>query len=184
MVVAESGDLTGMVTLSDLDRALGTGEVESATAADIATSSELLVAHPDESMGTALRRLGLRDVNRLPVVKPGSMRPVGVVRRNEIVRAYNHALSRRGQELQRAEQLGLGQVESLSLLQVHIRKDSPGARRAVHEITLPEDCLIVSLRRGDEQRVVRGGTVLEPGDIVTLVAQQSTAAAARKQLAG
>jgi hypothetical protein len=31
---------------------------------------------------------------------------------------------------------------------------------------------------------VRGGTVLEPGDIVILVAQQSTAAAARKQLAG
>lgn len=173
-----------MVTVSDLDRAIAAGNTEGASARDIATSGQLLVAHPDESIGTALRRLGVRDVNRLPVVPSGSTRPVGIVRRNDIVRAYNHALSRRGMDLQRAESLGLGQAVNLSLAQVHIRRDSLGAGRAVHEIALPEDCLIVSVRRGDDQRVVRGSTVLEPGDVITVVAQQSSVAEARKQLLG
>jgi CIC family chloride channel protein len=183
-VLDGAGDLAGMVSISDLDRALSGTRVEGARVADIATSGEILVAHPDESIGTALRRLGVRDVNRLPVVERGSKRPIGVVRRNDVVRAYNQALSRRGQELQRAEGLGLGQVEDLSLVQVHIRRDSPAAGLSVREISLPEDCLIVSLRRGDRQRVVRGSTSLEAGDVVTLVAQQSSISEARKQLAG
>ena len=106
------------------------------------------------------------------------------MRRNDIVRAYNHALSRRGQELQRAEGLGLGQIEDLSLVQVQILEGSPGAGRSVHEISLPEDSLLVSLRRGEQQRVVRGGTVLEPGDVVTLVSQRGSVAEARRQLIG
>ncbi len=183
-VVDEAGDLVGMVSISDLDRALETAQIEEGHVADIATLGEILVAHPDESIGTALRRLGVRDVGRLPVVERGSRRPIGVVRRSDIVRAYNQALSRRGQELQRAEELGLGQVEDLSLVQVHIRPDSPAARRSVSEIPLPEDCLIVSLRRGNRQRVVRGATRLQPGDVVTLVAKQDSVADARKQLAG
>ena len=98
--------------------------------------------------------------------------------------AYNQALSRRGQELQRAEVLGLGQVEDLSLIQVRVRKDSPAAGLCVKEISLPEDCLIVSLRRSDRQTVVRGATKLEPGDIVTLVAKRGSISEARKQLVG
>ena len=183
-VVDDSGDLVGMVSVSDLDRAVAAGQVEGATVAEIATSGELLIAHPDESMGEALRRLGIRDVNRLPVVERGSLRPIGVIQRNDIVRAYNQALVKRGQELQRAESLGLGQVEDLSLLQVHIRKDSPARGSSVSEITLPDDCLIVSLRRDGKQRVVRGRTILERGDIVTLVAQKNSVPEARKQLVG
>jgi CIC family chloride channel protein len=183
-VVDGAGELAGMVSISDLDRAIASGSSPGTCVADIATSGEILVAHPDESMGTALRRLGVRDVSRLPVVERGSLRPIGVVRRNDIVRAYNYALSRRGQELQRAEGIGLGQVEDLNLAQVHIRQDSPGAGRSVREIALPEDCLMVSLRRGDRQRVVRGNTVLEPGDVVTLVARRRSMAEARRQLLG
>ncbi len=112
------------------------------------------------------------------------MRPVGIIRRNDIVRAYNHALSRRGQELQRAETLGLGQVEDLSLIQIHLRTDSPAAGQSVSELSLPENSLIVSLRRADRQRVVRGSTILEPGDVITLVGQQSSIAETRKHLVG
>jgi CIC family chloride channel protein len=126
----------------------------------------------------------VRDVNRLPVVERGSMRPVGIIRRNDVVRAYNHGLSRRGQELQRAETLGLGQVEDLTLVQVHIRADSPAAGGPVSGLSLPDNCLIVSLRRAEQQRVVRGSTVLEPGDVVTLVAQQASVAETRRLLVG
>jgi CIC family chloride channel protein len=170
--------------MSDLDRAITAGSLDGVQVSDIATSGEILLAYPDESMGTALRRLGVRDINRLPVVGRDSMRPIGVVRRDDVVRAYNRALSRRGQELQRAEVLGLGQAEDLSLVQVHVREDSPAVGLSVRELALPDDCLIVSLRRANRQRVVRGNTRLEPGDLVTLVAQQDSIARARKQLEG
>jgi CIC family chloride channel protein len=183
-VLDVEGQLAGMVSVSDLDRAMAGSPAEDALVADIATTGEILLAYPDESIGTALRRLGVRDVNRLPVVERDSMRLVGIIRRNDVVRAYNHALAKRGQELQRAETLGLGQIEDLSLVQVHVRKDSPAAGRTVSEISLPENCLIVSLRRDDHQQVVRGNTSLEPGDVITLVAQQSTVAEARRQLVG
>ncbi len=183
-VLDSRGNLSGMVSLSDLDRAANAGEAQGATVADIATRGDLLVAHPDESMGTAMRRLGIRDVNRIPVVEKGSLVPIGIVRRNDVVRAYNHALARRGQELQRAESLGLGQVEELSLFQVRIRDDSPAAGRSVSELALPEDCLIVSLRRGDAQSVARGSTVLEPDDVVTLVGRQATVSDTRRRLVG
>jgi len=168
----------------DLDRALDRSGTGGLRVADIATYDEILLAYPDESIGTALRRLGVRDVSRLPVVQRDSMRPIGVVRRNDVVRAYDHAISKRGQELQRAESLGLGQVEDLGLVQIHLRKGSPVAGRTVSRLGLPEDCLLVSLRRGSEQKVVRGSTVLAPGDVVTVVARKASVSEVRKLLGG
>ncbi len=183
-IVNDDGELEGMVSISDLDRAVAASQIEGVTVAGIATLGDILVARPEESIGTALRRLGLRDVNRIPVVEQGSKVPIGIVRRNDVVRAYNHALSRRGQELQRAEILGLGQVEELSLNQVRSRRDSPAVGRSVRELALPDDCLIVSLRRGNEQHVVRGSTVLCHGDIVTVVGRQNTMSNTRRLLVG
>ena len=39
------------------------------TVGDIATTQGLLVTYPNESMQVALRRLGTRDVGRMPVVE-------------------------------------------------------------------------------------------------------------------
>ena len=185
-VANAAGELVGMVGIEDLDRAVASGIDAATTVADIIdTTSDVLVAYPDESMGTALRRLGIRDVSRLPVLDgEGSKRLVGVVRRNDIVRAYNHAVAARSQDLHRAEELGVGHMDGMRLLQLSIAPRSPAAGRAVRDIQLPEDSLIVSLDRGGEHRVVRGNTVLSPGDRVTVVAKRSSAAAASAALVG
>jgi CIC family chloride channel protein len=89
-VVDEEGRLTGVVTLSDLERAPRDG---TATVGDIATKRPV-VAFPDQSVHEAMKQLGGYEVGRLPVVsRDEPTRLVGVLRRNDIVRAYAQAVA-------------------------------------------------------------------------------------------
>jgi len=95
-------------------------------------------------MWRALRRLGTRDIGRLPVVeREGSTGLVGVVRRSDIVRAYNHAIVKRAHHQHRVETLRLGK-------------------------------LVVSVRRGRNLHVAHGYTVLQAGDQLTVFADNAS----------
>jgi len=110
-VLDENGDLVGVVTLQDLARARERGPLEGHTVRDIATQSALTV-FPDEPMWLALKRLGTRDVGRLPGVDRGNPRRlVGLIRRNDIVRAYQVGISRRLDLQERADKLRLGKAD-------------------------------------------------------------------------
>lgn len=92
-IVDEHGILHGLITLTDVRRALDEGRADE-PAIDAATH-RLVVAFPDESLNDALRKLGLRDVGRLPVVQRSDhKRIVGLVTRKNIIEAYNRALVR------------------------------------------------------------------------------------------
>jgi len=94
-VLDEVGELTGVVSIKDLDTAIAAGNLKGRTVADIATT-DLLVAYPYEPMGAALQRLGIREISRLPVVEEeGSRKLVGIVLRTDIINAYNQALAKR-----------------------------------------------------------------------------------------
>lgn len=91
-VVDKWGDLYGVVTLEDVERA-PPSQGASLTAADIATKTPV-VAYPDQSVKTALAQLGGRDVGRIPVVdRSNPKRLVGVLRRRDVVAAYVKAMS-------------------------------------------------------------------------------------------
>ena len=84
----------GIVTLQDLEKALSDPGIENLKVIDIATTGDLLVTYPEESVWEALRRLSIRDVGRLPVLENrDSQKLVGLIRRSDIVRAYNLAIS-------------------------------------------------------------------------------------------
>jgi CIC family chloride channel protein len=94
-VVDGQNRLMGIVSIQDLKRALENGASPETRVRDIATT-DLLVAYPDETMATALERLGARGVGRLPVVsRQEPARLLGAIRRDDIVRAYQIALARR-----------------------------------------------------------------------------------------
>ena len=170
-VVDGAGDLAGVVSIQDLERAKASGPVEGRTVADIATREGLLVAYPYEPMWKALRRLGRRDVGRLPVVKEeGSRRLVGLVRRSDIIRAYDRAIAARAHHQHRAEVLRLGHVDGTSFLDLRISSRSSVVGRRIREIELPEQCLIISVRRGRKLHMAHGYTTLESGDRVTVFA--------------
>ena len=170
-VVDATGDLAGVVSIRDLEQAQAAGPIEGKTVGDIATIEGLLVAYPFEPMWRAFRRLGLHDVSRLPVVEQeGSRRLVGVVRRRDIIRAYQHAIVKRAGQQHQAEMLRLGQLDDASFVQVKIPSRSPAVGHRVSEINLPDGCLIVSLRRGRRLQIVHGYTLLQSGDQVTVLA--------------
>jgi CIC family chloride channel protein len=91
-VLDHEGLLCGIVSLSDLKRAKdgSTGRVAEVM------SEKLVTIHPDETLDAVLRKMGPRDLSRLPVVaRNDPRRLLGVIRRNDLVRAYNLALARR-----------------------------------------------------------------------------------------
>lgn len=82
------GPLSGIITLSDLERAARQG-LGSRTVGDAATR-DLMVCYPDQSLREALAAPSAGEVGRLPVVEPENpRRMLGVLRRSDIIRAYS-----------------------------------------------------------------------------------------------
>jgi CIC family chloride channel protein len=184
-VVDGIGELAGVVSIQDLERAKAAGPIEGRTVADITTREGLLVAYPYEPMWKALRRLGRRDVGRLPVVEEeGSRRLVGAVRRSDIIRAYDGAIAARAHHQHRADVLRLGQVDGTSFLDLRIPSDSSAVGQRVSELELPEECLIISVRRGRKLHMAHGYTTLESGDRVTVFAGSDCVPEVERLLAG
>ena len=168
-----------------LERAKAAGSFEDKTVADIMTRQGLLVAYPYEPMWKALRRLGRRDVGRLPVVEgEGSSRLVGVVRRSDIIRAYDQAIAARAHHQHRASVLRLGSVDGTSFLHLRVSPGASAAGRRISELELPEQCLIISVRRGRELHMAHGYTTLEAGDRVTVFAGSECVPEVQRALTG
>jgi chloride channel protein, CIC family len=176
-VVDEQGELCGIVTIQDLENARERGNLDAIRVRDIATASPLTV-FPDEPVWVALKRLGARDVGRLPVVdRDHPRRLVGIVRRADVVRAYQSGILRR-QELQhRSEQLRLARLTGKEFVEIRLRKDSPAAGKSVKELMLPRDCLLTSAHRGRKVLILHGDTMLQAGDRVTALVEQGSVAA-------
>jgi CIC family chloride channel protein len=182
-VLNQDDKLVGVVSIQDLERALARGPISGLRVVDIATTTGLVVARPDEPMWLALRRLGTRDLGRLPVVdQDGSGRLLGVVRRSDIIRAYNHAIVKRAHHQHRAETLRLDKLDGAGFVHVDIPAQASIVGRRLSEIQLPKDCLIVSVRRGRKLHVAHGYTVLQEGDRVTAFADHSCVPFMRQKL--
>ena len=184
-VLDEKGELAGVVTIRNLELAVDRGCIEDMTVGDITTTRSLLVAYPDEPMWRALRRMGTRDISRLPVVEEeGSRQLVGLLRRRDIIRAYNSAIIKRAQQQHRAETLRLDRIDGSGFLQVEIPADSQVVGKRINEIGLPDEALIVSQRRGRRLRVAHGYSLIEAGDRLTLFADRGSLSTARQLLTG
>ncbi|MGD8398024.1 MAG: chloride channel protein [Anaerolineae bacterium] len=184
-VVDGMGDIVGVVSIRDLEQAVSLGGTEGKVVADIATMHDLLIAYPDEPMWKALRRMAPRDVSRLPVVaNEKSRRLVGVLRRRDIVRAYERAIARRAQAQHQAEALRLSKLNRARFTQVVIPPGAPSDGQRVSELDLPPECLIVSIHRGRKLLVPHGYTLLEAGDRVTVLADEVCVPAVERQLSG
>ncbi|MBF0280475.1 MAG: chloride channel protein [SAR324 cluster bacterium] len=184
-VINDAGELAGIVTIKDLERSLNAGLVEDRTVADIATTESLQLAYPYEPMWMALRRLGDHDIGRLPVVEsPKNRKLVGLVRRIDIIRAYNKAILKKAQKQHQSELVRLDKLDGASLVEVEISANSHVAGKRVREIDLPSQSLIVSVRRGRKLRVVNGYTLLQAGDKVMVFCKQIRAPLVREYLTG
>jgi len=175
-VVNATGRLAGILTMQDLDR----GQLEGRHSVGEACSRELLVAYPDETLAEALRKMGVRDIGRLPVVDredPGRL--VGLLRRSDLIRAYDAALTLRARTRHHIQQMRLGAMSGATVEELTIERGSPCAGHRISEIAWPSECIIASIRRGRDLLIPHGDTVLMEGDVLAVVTGEREAVAIR-----
>jgi CIC family chloride channel protein len=183
-VVDEDGSLVGVVSLEDYRRASSEreGGADELRVGEIATR-DMVIVHPDDTVGTALRRMSPRDLSRLPVVAHDDAHHLlGVVRRNDLVRAYEVGALRREQARQRGAVAAGLRPEQAEVVEVTLGTDSALEGRAVAESGLPRDAVLVSIRRSGELVIPHGDTVLAAGDLVTALCSGGKGSAVRRLL--
>ena len=175
-VIDKEHHLVGMVSITDLERALEMDPPGDRRVSHIVTRSDIMIAYEDEALSDALQRMGTRDINKLPVVSrldPATV--VGVVRRRDIIRAYNVALSRRARDQIDDDQMQLRSIDNTKFLELEIQATGPAAGQTLAEFgpALPHECVVVSIRRQGVVLIPHGDTVLQTGDQVNFFLRQS-----------
>ena len=166
-VVDEAGHLRGIVTLSDYRRAIE--EQRGPTVAEICTCDPVTL-FPDQSLHDAMHLLSSRNVGRLPVVaREDPTRLVGLLRRYDIVRAYNKGLARRAEMERRVQQMRLTSHRGGELVTLDLPPGAAAVGYPVRDLRLPAGTIIVTIQREGKSIIPRGDTTLRPGDSVVLM---------------
>lgn len=170
-VVDLTGRLFGMVTITDLRRAADLNLPSETPVEEIATRIEhLVVAYPEQSLTTALQKFALADVGRLPVVDQSEHNKlIGIVRRSDIIKAYQRGIMKRDELELRRDEMRLSSQGETQLIEVNIM---PGGRcdgRMMRDIRLPGEAIVTSVRRDGVTIIPRGDTVLRGGDLLSIL---------------
>jgi CIC family chloride channel protein len=181
VILNNQGKLWGVVTVSDLEKFLtnnATHDLEEVKVTEIGTRrSELRVAYPDETIGQALYRMGQRGLGRMPVVSrtdPNHL--LGLVRRQNIIRAYHLALTRRSEITHRARQLELEKEDEMEIVNLVVAENAQVIGQTVKEIAseMPADSLLVSIKRDGRRMIPHGDTVIAAEDQVSVIQNRNS----------
>ena len=181
-VLDEQGKLVGVVSLEDYRNAVsdggeGTGNL---TVGEIATRN-IITVYPDETVGSALRRMAPRDISRLPVVSREDVHELlGMVRRNDIVRAYEVGATRQVEGRLGLSKSHIKEVSGFEPIEMRIEPGSVSAGKKLGEIPWPREVVVVSVRRGKTSMIPRGSLVLEAGDEISLLSERNVTDEVRK----
>jgi chloride channel protein, CIC family len=89
-VVTYDHRLAGIITHKDINKALQTG-LKNHKVIDC-MSKDLVVCYPDESLKTALHKMAVKNIGRIPVVERGNAQHLlGILTRKSLLAAYNKA---------------------------------------------------------------------------------------------
>lgn len=170
-ILNANGKLWGIVTVSDLDRAHARQLPGDTTVETIATRRKnLFVGFPDETIGDVLMRLGMRGLGRMPVVdRDDPDRLLGMIRRVDIISAYNLAVTRRSAIRHQTDYIKKYSAEGTQFVDFTVDIKSHALGKRVLDIAplLPDKCILVSINRSCHVLIPHGGTILEEGDRVT-----------------
>ena len=182
-VLDERGLLYGIVTLRDVENAMLERQVDGLTAADIA-STDLVVAHPDQTLHQALKQLGARNIGRVPVVPRRRPRQlVGMLRRADVIAAYAKATSAAmATSPGRQEQLRVGNLTGTAFVEIELPPKSTLGGKRVRDLALPKDSVLVSIRRANRVIIPRGNSSIQVGDVVLALTTQENEASLRSYL--
>jgi chloride channel protein, CIC family len=182
VVVDEGGNIDGLVTIQDIERALLDSR-PGATLTEVA-SRPVLTTFADEPLSRAIRRMGVRDLGQLPVVARASpLRAIGMLRRADIVRAYSSAVID-SIEAQRGSPVPLRELRDTQLVEYTVERGASLESLTVANLSLPADSVLVAVRRDQRTIIPRGQTILHEGDCLTLLVHEYALAGLHDYLAG
>jgi CIC family chloride channel protein len=171
LVVDEQDKLWGIVTITDLEENVRQGGSRDITVSDIGTPwPHLKVAYPDESLGDALARMAPRGLGRMPVVsREDPYELLGLIRRQDIITAYDLALTRRANISHLTRQAQSQTKEAMEFVDVHLSAGDPVIGKTVAQLSgdLPTESVLVSITRNRRVVIPHGNTLFEAGDQVT-----------------
>ena len=180
--------LVGVLTHTDMERARSRDDVlveqrdiDTLTAAELCTEGPVVV-HPDEPVYTAVHRMAALDIGRVPVIERGSNRLLGLMRRADVLRAYQRGLNRHLGDQQRIASERLRDLAGVTFLELTVDVDATAAGRQVRDVTWPERTVLTTIRRMGRVVMPTGDTVLEPGDDVVVLTDQDAVGQVRTLL--
>ncbi len=173
-ILDASGKLAGLVSAGYLERAIQSNAPRATTVSEIGMHyQDLIVAYPDESIGEVMMRMSASGRGRLPVVSRSDPRQlVGMIAREDIIRAYQIALARRSELAHRVRRAKMYEPEGAEFIEVQISGNDPSVGKAIREVAsnLPTDCILVSIHRSGKTIIPHGDDVLMSGDTLTVFA--------------
>jgi CIC family chloride channel protein len=184
-VMENDEDLYGMVTLQDMERALDQEGImiRDLKVGDVATSDPVTV-FPDEPIWSAIRKMGPRDLARLPVVsRHAEQKLLGLISRSDILRAYDVGLLKKQQAQHVRERMALRKVSSVEFVEVRVNPGCACAGKKLAEIKLPQSATVVSVERGGTVLIPDGGTEILPEDQLTIFCRTDLARDIRMKFA-
>jgi CIC family chloride channel protein len=172
-VVDEANHLTGIVSLSDVRQLIARDKnIENLKVKDLTTRT-IVSAYPDETLREVLQRMAPRDLSRMPVVsRQDPKKLVGVIRRRNVIKAYDMGLVRRGFALGSLP----GSPPGSATGRFPVPRNSYLVGKTLAELCLPDDFLVIHLERDGKMIMPHGITRLEAGDTLTLLSHHGNIA--------
>ncbi|MDX2479945.1 MAG: chloride channel protein [Desulfuromusa sp.] len=95
-LVDELGELTGIISVQDFMGVVFEKELMDLVVVKELATADVITVHAEEDLDTAMRKIGYRNIEQLPVVDRETHRHLyGIISRRDMISAYNRALMSR-----------------------------------------------------------------------------------------
>jgi CIC family chloride channel protein len=95
-LVDELGELTGIISVQDFMGVVFEKELMDLVVVKELATTSVITVHAEENLDTAMRKIGYRNIEQLPVVDRETHRQLyGIISRRDMISAYNRALMSR-----------------------------------------------------------------------------------------
>lgn len=167
LVLNEQERLVGIVTVSDLARE----DADPDQPVIEVASRDVVVAHPGQTVSEAIAQPGAQGLRQLPVVEEDDLglRPVGMLRRSDVVAAYLRVRDRQARIAQRMEALAHEHRGEVATLELTLEPHDPAVGRTLADLRLPADAVVTGVVRYGRMLIPRGQVRLEAGDRVQVL---------------
>jgi CIC family chloride channel protein len=176
-VVSDNGAMVGIVTVTDME---AIALLEDTTGIPVSTimTKQPISASPTMPVSAALARMASLGLGRLPVVDANG-KLIGMFRRESVVRAYHHALTRSTSNALYRARVNLRGNRQADFFEILVRDESPVAGHAVKEVAWPPEATLVSIRRYQSVLIPHGDTKIQVGDELTIFCEAANRASVR-----